>query len=471
MLEQNGSDDIQMIAESSSFHRVLDRGSGGSSTLLAGFNRLLETNFGVDALLRPSYSEDREEFRAHRLVLAAVSPFLQQKFVRNPDISDVIPLPVDAKRLRQIIDLIYGKRVTLVSSQEEEDLFGAYRHLNLTLGEPLDSQVYQSVDVKPSNLSSKVKAENQCSSPMKVTFRADPANLNYSSIETQTSRSSDTLPASLSVLSNGSPSRAISNQVLTIRPLNGNPSNDMVQRCRPIQLPKREPEESGSGTGQTHCAPGSAVSQPKVAAAATTLYRPTASSAPQQVGLEEKYTPVTGPVQLVRPQPIPTKTSTPYDDSHGQWLQCHLFDVTDDFDPFRKLYQGDGLLTPIKTGDHWLLQFKDSQSAKDFLIVNEVSLKSGTGFKGLEAVPRERPWSLKMIMENRDFITEPKNITRHFVKNRFRLHAVPIVHPGPAFEIPFSNLSDAEEAFRRYNGKKYNEEQIASLQFKPFCGF
>ena len=33
-------------------------------------------------------------------------------------------------------------------------------------------------------------------------------------------------------------------------------------------------------------------------------------------------------------------TSTPYHDSHGQWLQCHLFDVTDDFDPFRKLYQG-----------------------------------------------------------------------------------------------------------------------------------
>merc|ERR1712029_125231 len=315
----------------------------------------------------------------------------------------------------------------------------------------------------------KVKAENQSNSSIKLMpVRADSANSATSSIETQKSRSSHTLPATTSVLNNGSPSGPISNQVSTIPQLNANarPSNDMIQRCGPKQLLKRESEESGSDAG--HCALTSAVSQPKVAAAAMTLDHPTVSSTQHQVGLEEKYTPVAGSVQKVRPEPIPTKTSAPCDDSHGQWLQCHLFDVTMDFDPFGKLYQGDGLLTPIKTSDKWLLQFKDSKSAKDFLIVNEVSLKCGTGFKGLEVVPRERPWSLIMIMENKDFITDPKNITRHFVKNRFRLHGVPIVHPGPAFEIPFSNLSDAEEAFKRYNGKKYNEEQIAMLQFKPF---
>ena len=38
--------------------------------------------------------------------------------------------------------------MVLKTPEEEDELFGAYRHLNLTLGEPLDSQVYQAVDVK-----------------------------------------------------------------------------------------------------------------------------------------------------------------------------------------------------------------------------------------------------------------------------------------------------------------------------------
>ena len=38
--------------------------------------------------------------------------------------------------------------MVLKTPEEEDELFGAYRHLNLTLGEHLDSQVYQAVDVK-----------------------------------------------------------------------------------------------------------------------------------------------------------------------------------------------------------------------------------------------------------------------------------------------------------------------------------
>jgi len=247
--------------------------------------------------------------------------------------------------------------------------------------------------------------------------------------------------------------------------------DSLAQRCRPKQLPKQEPVQMPEASGQEPNEPTceAELDQP-TAGTSPTVYRPTMFPAEPYAAdveqREEKYVPVAA---STLPQSIPTipAPSSPYNDSHGQWLQCDLFDTNGDRDPFQEAKKGDGLLIHQSDGSKWLLKFKDSKSAKSFLTINDFNLKFGNGLQGLEAVSGERPWSLQMRMKDPAWRPEPKNIKRHFVKNRFALLTDPIVGAG-LFEVPFANLRAAEAAYKKYNGKDINGQPIASIQFKPF---
>ena len=112
-------------------------------------------------------------------------------------------------------------------------------------------------------------------------------------------------------------------------------------------------------------------------------------------------------------------------------------------------------------------RFTDAASAAKFKDLNEFTMK----FSCLERVSGQRPWMLRVQMENRMLELEAKNIRRHFAKNLRMLvlqasDADIIVRPG-AFDVPLASLDDAKVAFNKYNKGDINGHKIASLSFAP----
>ena len=54
---------------------------------MAGFEQLLREDYGIDVTFRPSYEHDgtNHDVRAHRLVLAAASPYWMELFTSEED--------------------------------------------------------------------------------------------------------------------------------------------------------------------------------------------------------------------------------------------------------------------------------------------------------------------------------------------------------------------------------------------------
>ena len=113
-------------------------------------------------------------------------------------------------------------------------------------------------------------------------------------------------------------------------------------------------------------------------------------------------------------------------------------------------------------------RFTDAASAASFKDLNEFTMKVSS----LERVSGQRPWMLRVRMENRRLELEAKNIRRHFAKNLRMLvlqassDADITVGPG-VFDVPLASLDDAKVAFDKYNKGDINGHKIASLSLAP----
>jgi len=130
--------DLEVLEESSSYTRILQRPNFGAANV---FEKLRSEQCYLDARLSV-VDNDFAVFQAHRVVLASVSSYFHKLFVQRQDPNHVFKLRVTEKCLHQILRLIYQGRLEVGSGQDLDDLFYSLRGLQISLGEPIDSEAY-----------------------------------------------------------------------------------------------------------------------------------------------------------------------------------------------------------------------------------------------------------------------------------------------------------------------------------------
>jgi hypothetical protein len=149
----------------------------------SGYKHFQRANFGSENMFLPLYKNNEffdlklaSEFssidlilQGHRVLFAALSPYLRKKLRDNPDPNQVIRLRIEYNMLNYIFKIVYEGHVK-VRIEELDDLFLALRTLNMRLGDGIDPWIYgENVDEVMPSSAKRLRLNNQL-----TTIKPDP---------------------------------------------------------------------------------------------------------------------------------------------------------------------------------------------------------------------------------------------------------------------------------------------------------